>query len=809
MTTRVEFEFYDPDGAAYPNKPFVIKLANAGFIEEQDGVVLPNTIYAVTDEFGKAIVEIMPTSTPYFVHVPSDEISYNDCCVPDLARFKFYVPVTDELVQAQDLFIEVPPSTTAYDEEAIRLITEAKVTAVNAATQSKASADRAEEMAQSIEGDANMARESAIAALASENSASESALSASQSADSALQNKNATDVSAAAALESQNAAKTSETNAKSSETNAATSLTNAANSATAAATSATNASNSAIAANTSAGTATKKAGEAVASANAAASSASTANTKAGEASASAVAAKTSETNAKTSETNAANSATNASTAGSTAGTAAANAVVVNKQDKHINLTAFSGLTGIADRLPYFTGDGALSLSVLTAKARLLIARTDTAGMQAELALIPVTSNVDNTAGRLLTVGSFGTGGLLPRMEANTIDALRDSGSFYLTAANGPGTTPGGIGVGYLSSIVYAATYAIQWFYTSDSATTYRRVLANNVWGTWFKQDFGTGIVLGNALPSGNANQELPSGKYFVQTVWTGSPFTGTDNKNRGYVEVSSWGQAGYQLQEFTPLFYAAANPRMFRTNVGGSWGAWYAIPVGNVAARDSVTSGELLAVGHSGWNGGVAIVVGNGADCNTLVSAHMYALNGTYTNGPTFFNNTPFFLRVLVHGPGYETQEAICITAGFKATRRRVNSVWGEWLPDINTFTLTSDPASGAGGVVYSGSNANGSYIKFADGTMICTGVGVVQTTSSAIGTSGLFFSPTNPYATFPVAFVGTVPRVTYSAIEQTAAFSWVSNDAGASLTQVTSRLISTSVSATAKVTYVAIGRWK
>lgn len=51
---------------------------------------------------------------------------------------------------------------------------------------------------------------------------------------------------------------------------------------------------------------------------------------------------------------------------------------LTKQDKSDNLTAFSGLTGVADRLPYFTGAGALALATLTAKAReLLAASTDT------------------------------------------------------------------------------------------------------------------------------------------------------------------------------------------------------------------------------------------------------------------------------------------------------------------------------------------------------------------------------------------------------------------------------------------------
>lgn len=57
---------------------------------------------------------------------------------------------------------------------------------------------------------------------------------------------------------------------------------------------------------------------------------------------------------------------------------------VSKQDKSDNLTAFSGLVGAADRLPYFTGLGALSLAVISAKARALLGRPDSAGMRSEI-----------------------------------------------------------------------------------------------------------------------------------------------------------------------------------------------------------------------------------------------------------------------------------------------------------------------------------------------------------------------------------------------------------------------------------------
>lgn len=57
-----------------------------------------------------------------------------------------------------------------------------------------------------------------------------------------------------------------------------------------------------------------------------------------------------------------------------------------KQPKAANLTSLAGLYGAADRLPYFTGAGALSLAVLTAAARDLLAASDKAGQRTALGL---------------------------------------------------------------------------------------------------------------------------------------------------------------------------------------------------------------------------------------------------------------------------------------------------------------------------------------------------------------------------------------------------------------------------------------
>lgn len=58
----------------------------------------------------------------------------------------------------------------------------------------------------------------------------------------------------------------------------------------------------------------------------------------------------------------------------------------SKLDATANLTALSGLAGAADRLPYFTGAGALSLTTLTELARNLLDDTTQSGMQSTLGL---------------------------------------------------------------------------------------------------------------------------------------------------------------------------------------------------------------------------------------------------------------------------------------------------------------------------------------------------------------------------------------------------------------------------------------
>lgn len=118
-----------------------------------------------------------------------------------------------------------------------------------------------------------------------------------------------------------------------------------------------------------------------------------------------------------------------------------------------NAKALNELAGVADRLPYFSGAGALSLATLTARARTLLAAADQAGQLAAIGLgnaavaTIMASLTDTTAGRLMPVGAFGLGAadVMDVADANTVRA----GGFYVAT--------GGLPVGFGSTLLAAWT----------------------------------------------------------------------------------------------------------------------------------------------------------------------------------------------------------------------------------------------------------------------------------------------------------------------------------------------------------------
>lgn len=401
--TKVRFSFVDVQGNPLPNMEFKLLLRRASFNAEDAGVVLPEELNVVTDTDGKVIVDLWPLKTAYRIQVPAE---YEDLC--GKLNWSFYVPVTDEIIEAQTLFLVPPPNNLPWDEEAMGKITQA---------------------VQDTQDSADSAKSSAVVAVDSANSAHTSASQAKAS-------ENAAAGSAASALTSKNAAAASQTSASQS---AAAALTSKNDAAASAATSAAEAHQSNLNKIAAAASAT----DALASKNAAASSAA-------DALASKNAAATSASQAAGSATAATNKAAEASTSAGTATTqagvakteadrarAAANEAS-NKQPLNPKLTSLSGLPGGADRLAYFTGTDSMSQIGFGAAGRTLVSQGSYPEMRTTLglgdaAVLNMTASADDAFTalpfKLTKQGDYGIGRqlgarVLPNVSTNRADVIK-------------------------------------------------------------------------------------------------------------------------------------------------------------------------------------------------------------------------------------------------------------------------------------------------------------------------------------------------------------------------------------------------
>lgn len=347
--------------------------------------------------------------------------------------------------------------------------------------------------------------------------------------------------------------------------------------------------------------------------NAAKASAADALASKNEASASAESASTSAATATTKATEAASSASTATTQADVAKTEADRARTAaneasNKQPLNANLTAFSGLAGLADRLPYFTGAGALSLATLTAKARLFNARTDTAGMQAELGLVPVTSSSDITPGRILTPGWMGLGGnVAVEYPDNNFGNAVVSGFYrwYPLTTGAPvsdtyGTTlrtAYDISSGNWTELVQSLVSTRAWFRSSINSSDSSFAEIHTTFNSQLDPELGTGGLMSSTVVSGfrvdkYANGSMcvtgkvtlptiPANEYPYQTLNLPVTFLNTANMQpsltaRGLSSIDMFGVISQLSESPSSVTYAVRNggtTQGFEINVT-VWGTW-------------------------------------------------------------------------------------------------------------------------------------------------------------------------------------------------------------------------------------------
>jgi hypothetical protein len=174
------------------------------------------------------------------------------------------------------------------------------------------------------------------------------------------------------------------------------------------------------------------------------------------------------------------------------------------------------------------------------------------------------------------------------------------------------------------------------------------------------------------------------------------------------------------------------------------------------------TAGRLLKVGDFGMAGALNAPNCTNLDDNTL-RAGFYRTTDTVTTAGTWPPSNPTgFGRagvlIVTRMDGGSVQQIWLSVGEDGVWRRRYSGAWGPWRRMTTIQGTVSQSGGVATGAIFErGSNVNGEYVRFADGTQICWGRVLDIAVTESFGISGMFRSGLFSW-TFPATFVlGTV----------------------------------------------------
>ena len=216
----------------------------------------------------------------------------------------------------------------------------------------------------------------------------------------------------------------------------------------------------------------------------------------------------------------------------------------------------------------------------------------------------------------------------------------------------------------------------------------------------------------------NKASDADTASLLFQSNWIGHAEMGLTGDTGFSVKVSGDGSSWTQVMQADPA------------------GLQIDVPVKGTAVQTSAsdtTAGRLMKTGAFGL-GSIAVHAPNG-DLNDIVVSGLYQTDASTLNRPSFINGV-----VLDMARTNEIHTQIAVSrrttdAGRVEVRARTSDgTWSAWfgLYGHNTVLGAVSQSAGVptGALIERGSNANGDYVRFADGTQICT----VQLGSAAGG---------------------------------------------------------------------------
>lgn len=400
-----------------------------------------------------------------------------------------------------------------------------------------------------------------------------------------------------------------------------------------------------------------------------------------------------------------------------------------------------------------------------------------------------TSDQDTTSGRVTRVGDWGLGrstGLVadPVITNNVVNGFYRSGS-----GSDLGKPVNASGDGYIK-FGWSSSYATYLYGSPAVDKLWFKHLNNGVDRGWKELmtvgQYGVGRSGADAnldvFPAANLSElSVGSGAYYYNEAIgsvSGLPFDNVAGYNAGVVFHRQAGTAGGQV------VVSSSNRLGWRGRRAGSYHVWreamYVGEYGFGGAQASPTSWDAQ---RTGWyyKSGAKPAWGGGGFFLDL------AYNTTNFNSGLRISTDPYTDNFYMNGAvsGQKTFRDAC-----------------KLVHDKN---IVGDVA--AGSVIATGSNANGTWVRFADGTQICYQTGIdLGWCDLAVGS---IFSGSQRIWTYPIAFVS--PPSAIPATTAGGADTWVSLGSGAiSATQATLNVKSAVIIRSSTTgSMCAIGRWK
>lgn len=230
-------------------------------------------------------------------------------------------------------------------------------------------------------------------------------------------------------------------------------------------------------------------------------------------------------------------------------------------------------------------------------------------------------------------------------------------------------------------------------------------------------------------------------------------------------------------------------------------------------AHNEATENRLLQSGDFGLGGRAHEI--SSTDLDDLMVTGFYR-GYSLTNAPEGSTDW-FFIEVIDHGgTGWTYQKAVSFFQ-LSDTWERIqdDGTWGPWVRKYNQYnildTVSQSGGIPTGGIFERGSNANGDYIKYADGTLTCLKKITTNNVNTHVIVTSVLHGSDAYVGTWPATFTApsTISAVAIPAVDESLAV-WPSCYGQASTISCGAwrAIASEGISTTTVIHLIGIGKW-